>query len=260
MNTDFRVSVHYFEHTKTKRLRRALGYEGVVAHLRLMAFAAREKVDGVFRDMEPDEIEEAAGWDGEPGAFFAAVTDKKIGFLEASHSNQWGTAWALHDWAHHNGYAMHASTRSAQARIAASARWKRENASCCQHCGQQCGEQCSMHADSNAPSPSPSPSPFQEKKTSSRSKKSMRFALPEWVPQEAWKGWVEMRQRSRKPLTPRAMGMAVKKLDTLRQVGHDPASVLDQSTLHTWADLYPIKGQQAGGTSERDARFLGGGK
>ena len=41
MNSDFRVSVDFFAHHKTKKLRRRLGYEGVVALLQLWAYAAR---------------------------------------------------------------------------------------------------------------------------------------------------------------------------------------------------------------------------
>ena len=40
MNSDFRVSVDFFAHHKTKKLRRRLGYEGVVALLQLWAYAA----------------------------------------------------------------------------------------------------------------------------------------------------------------------------------------------------------------------------
>ena len=65
--------------------------------------------------------------------------------------------------------------------------------------------------------------------------------LPDWLPREAWTGFEEMRRKIKKPLTDRAAAMAIRKLGTLRLEGHDPAEVLDQSTLNCWQDLYPLK-------------------
>ena len=68
-----------------------------------------------------------------------------------------------------------------------------------------------------------------------------RFVLPDDMPSESWDAWVEMRAKIKKPLTDRAMQLAVKKLRQLREQGHAPADVLDQSTLNDWQDLYAIK-------------------
>lgn len=72
-----------------------------------------------------------------------------------------------------------------------------------------------------------------------------RFELPDWIPAEAWNAWIEMRKSIKKPPTERAKGMALKKLEALRLDGQDPGAVLDQSTFKNWADLFPVKGQQA---------------
>lgn len=72
--------------------------------------------------------------------------------------------------------------------------------------------------------------------------KSVSFALPGWVPVESWDAWVEMRKAIKKPLTPRALQLAVGKLARLQEQGHDAAAVLDQSTLNSWQDLYALKG------------------
>ncbi len=71
--------------------------------------------------------------------------------------------------------------------------------------------------------------------------KSEDFVLPDWVPAASWDGWVEMRKAIRKPLTARAKSMAVNKLEKLRADGYGVAGVLDQSTLNSWQDLYPLK-------------------
>lgn len=70
--------------------------------------------------------------------------------------------------------------------------------------------------------------------------------MPEWVPHPEWNGFKAMRTKIKKPLTERAIGMAVRKLERLRDEGQDPAAVLDQSTLHCWQDLYPVKDGRGG--------------
>jgi hypothetical protein len=65
--------------------------------------------------------------------------------------------------------------------------------------------------------------------------------LPDWVPSDAWAGFCEMRAKSKKPMTERARQMAIKTLADLRDKGENPERVLDQSTLHCWQDLYPVR-------------------
>jgi len=72
-------------------------------------------------------------------------------------------------------------------------------------------------------------------------KQSSIMELPDWLPKDAWDGWVAMRKQIKKPASERAMKMAIKKLEELSRQGHDPGQVLDQSTMSSWTDLYPIK-------------------
>ncbi|MGA2630219.1 MAG: hypothetical protein ABSG54_08370 [Terriglobia bacterium] len=65
--------------------------------------------------------------------------------------------------------------------------------------------------------------------------------LPGWLPRDAWEGWLEMRRMKKAPLTPHAIVLAIKKLETLRIAGHDPAAVLDQSTLSNWTGLFEVR-------------------
>lgn len=65
--------------------------------------------------------------------------------------------------------------------------------------------------------------------------------LPDWIPLDAWDGWLEMRKQLKKPLTDRARVRAINKLDAMRQAGQDIAEVLDRSTMSGWTDLYEIK-------------------
>lgn len=72
--------------------------------------------------------------------------------------------------------------------------------------------------------------------------------LPDWMPIEAWDGWLAMRKAIKKPLTDRARTRAINKLDLMRQNGQDIAEVLDRSTSNVWTDLYEIKKENWHGT------------
>lgn len=65
--------------------------------------------------------------------------------------------------------------------------------------------------------------------------------LPEYIDPEAWSGWIEARKKIKKPPTERALKLALKKLEKLREEGEDPNAVLDQSTLNSWQDLFPVR-------------------
>jgi hypothetical protein len=80
------------------------------------------------------------------------------------------------------------------------------------------------------------------------------------MPETEWESFVEFRNSIRKPLSPRAMILAVKTLDTLRGQGCDVGAVIDQSVMNGWAGLFPTKpvllqsGQNE--LSERTKRIL----
>jgi hypothetical protein len=65
--------------------------------------------------------------------------------------------------------------------------------------------------------------------------------LPEWIDIEAWQGFVEMRKKEKHPMTGRAEYLAIKQLEKYRQAGMDPNAILDQSTMHGWRGLFPVK-------------------
>lgn len=83
--------------------------------------------------------------------------------------------------------------------------------------------------------------PFSKEKETTKTRRSASAEVPDWVPLEPWAGFVAMRRKIKKPLTDRAITMAVNKLAELKQEGQDVAAVLDQSTLRCWQDLYPVK-------------------
>ncbi|MBC8642114.1 hypothetical protein IAG25_35505 [Caballeronia sp. EK] len=78
--------------------------------------------------------------------------------------------------------------------------------------------------------------------------------LPDWMPEDAWKGFVAMRKKIKAPLTPDAVSLAVRELEKLMGDGHRPRAVLEQSTLNSWRGLFPIKSNATRGSGDRDSR------
>ncbi|WP_302675850.1 helix-turn-helix domain-containing protein [Sphingomonas faeni] len=90
-------------------------------------------------------------------------------------------------------------------------------------------------------------------KTSSSPKSAARSArasppvvvkLPDWIPVEAWEGWLEMRRTKGAKPTSRALALSIEHLRKLADAGHPPGDVLDQSTRELWLGLFPIKDPQ----------------
>lgn len=89
------------------------------------------------------------------------------------------------------------------------------------------------------------------------------FEPPDWVDSNAWKGFVEMRKKTRHPMTQRAAELVVAKLFKLRNAGQDPTQILDQSVRNDWRDVFPLREEQSNAnnirnresTADRAARF-----
>jgi hypothetical protein len=76
--------------------------------------------------------------------------------------------------------------------------------------------------------------------------KAAAFVLPNWIPVDAWQGYLEMRKKKNKVPTDRARDLVIKELDKLRAEGHDLEAALDNSTKNGWTDVYaPKTGRQS---------------
>lgn len=62
--------------------------------------------------------------------------------------------------------------------------------------------------------------------------------LPDWIPADAWNGYLEMRKKIRKPITADGIKLAIRELEKLRAAGHDPKLILEQSILNSWQGLF----------------------
>ena len=150
MNFDFRVSVDFFTHHKTKKLRRRLGDGAVLSLLQLWAYAAKMRTDGSFAGMDAEDIELAAGWEGDQDAFTSALI--AVGFLDGEPGE-----YELHDWAENNPWVAEDEARKERAKKGASARWAKRDESTSN------AQAMPKHDSSNAPIPIPIPIPKEEK-------------------------------------------------------------------------------------------------
>lgn len=89
--------------------------------------------------------------------------------------------------------------------------------------------------------PSNRQEPSIEPSKNHKAKSADDFVLPDWMPAEAWAGFVEMRREKKKPLTGRARDIIVRTLHSLHVGGHDVAAILDNSTVNSWTTVYAPK-------------------
>ena len=66
------------------------------------------------------------------------------------------------------------------------------------------------------------------------------FVLPDWIPEDAWRGFEDIRNRLRKPLTDRSRELTVKDLEELRSQGEDPVACLNQSVQRGYSGVFPV--------------------
>jgi hypothetical protein len=109
---DVRLSTGLPSHRKTRRLIRRCGPGGAWSLVVLILYARVNHSDGVFLGVTDEDIELAADWTGEPGAFVRALVD--VRFLDGPELRR-----ELHDWQEHNRWSAGAVARSDKARRAA---------------------------------------------------------------------------------------------------------------------------------------------
>lgn len=74
--------------------------------------------------------------------------------------------------------------------------------------------------------------------------------LPPWLPERSWADWCAFRlKKSGKGWTERAAELSLRKLAALRDQGHDPTAVIEQSIERGWTGLFELK--DAGSTKEQ---------
>jgi hypothetical protein len=105
----------------------------------------------------------------------------------------------------------------------------------------QINQQINQELTSSQPAANHKTRSKEVKNVKNRTKESGGNGIPEWIPTQIWADFKEFRIRKRAPLTSRAIKGIVTKLESLRLVGNDPESVLEQSIVNGWAGVFEIK-------------------
>jgi uncharacterized phage protein (TIGR02220 family) len=117
MDLDIRISVSFLDHPKTIKLKRRLGFDGVESLLALWLWCRANKPCGVLHGMDEEDIEIAARWNGESGAFVnECLTLRWLDVNDPLTENNCAK-YSLHDWAEHNPWAIGTEDRSNAARF-----------------------------------------------------------------------------------------------------------------------------------------------
>ena len=119
MNIDIRLSLDFFDHPKSKKLKKRLGLEGVMALLKLWAWTAGNRPGGMLTGLDAEAVELAADWDGEDGTFVSTLLDLRL--LDDAD----GT-FAIHDWEDHQAYVSKSEERSRRGSAGAAGKWKKD--------------------------------------------------------------------------------------------------------------------------------------
>jgi uncharacterized protein YdaU (DUF1376 family) len=136
--------------------------------------------------------------------------------------------------------------KSAKASASAKAKWDKRNADVMRTHTERNANASETHAERTCESHAPN---NQEPITNNQEPKKVKnkaqapFDPPDWIPREAWEGWLTMRTKKRTPNTEHALTLAVRDLEKLKALGDDPEEVLNRSTQRGWTGLFPINGQ-----------------
>lgn len=225
MATDARLSTSLPSHPKTKKLVRQLGAQAGWSLICLILWAASNRSDGDLSGMDDDDIELAADWDGEPGAFIAAL--RRIRFVDGEDGDT-----QIHDWTEHQPWAAGSEARSLKARWNAVKRHHGEHAAdrevpeyaaIRQAGSKQAAQQ--QHATQDAssttdacssPSPilsvsSPTPTLGEMPSASAPAPRAARTpppTRPEGVGEQVWTDWLALRKAKKAPVTDTVLSSA----------------------------------------------------
>jgi hypothetical protein len=83
---------------------------------------------------------------------------------------------------------------------------------------------------------------------------AIAIVLPDWLPLSTWNDFLEMRKAKLKSPTRRAVELLLRKLAKLREAGEDVREVLEQSTLNSWQDVFPVRKENGYDTRQTTSR------
>lgn len=83
-----------------------------------------------------------------------------------------------------------------------------------------------------------------------RGKPQKPLVIPNWIPQETWTAFLEMRKSLKKPATEKAQQLIISDLTKFKEQGYDPVVILEKSIKNSWRDVFPPK-EGANGAPKR---------
>lgn len=170
MPGDIRISITLPRHRKYLRLKRLIGRSPMEYLVTFWISVAEQVPNGPLERWSNEDIEDAAGWDGEPGVLVEGLIE--AGFLDRTENG-----FVPHDWVEHQPWVVGAKERSSAARLAgkASAEARKGKYGTAQPPNATrtdrsepvpTFDRTTPEQDSNPRAPSPSPSPKSKDNTS----------------------------------------------------------------------------------------------
>ena len=103
--------------------------------------------------------------------------------------------------------------------------------------------------------------PKNEDVGKNRKKESVNSVISEYTEnkdlQDALHGFVEMRNKARKPLTARAMKLSLNKLNELALDDVTKIAIVNQSIVHSWLTFYKLQNNNNGGQRQLTRKEMG---
>lgn len=100
-----------------------------------------------------------------------------------------------------------------------------------------------------------------EYKEKNNKKESVNSVISEYTEnkdlQDALHGFVEMRNKARKPLTARAMKLSLNKLNELALDDVTKIAIVNQSIVHSWSTFYKLQNNNNGGQRQLTRKEMG---
>jgi len=127
---DVRVDTGIMSHRKIVALRRSLGAAGVVSLMRLWAFAAVYRTDGVLDGMSYRDVSAESRWPSDDAAYVSLLVDLHLleseGLEDPNEPERdptLGGPFLIHDWSDWNPWRTGSKERSKRGKIASHKRW-----------------------------------------------------------------------------------------------------------------------------------------
>ncbi|MBQ7315547.1 MAG: hypothetical protein IJW90_00400 [Clostridia bacterium] len=108
---DIRIDTKFFQHPKTLKLQRRLGFEGVIALLRLWCWAAENRPLGQLTGIDEEDIELITNWAGADRKLVPVLLE--LHWLDQGEEG----VLLLHEWVEHNSWVAGAPARGDKARF-----------------------------------------------------------------------------------------------------------------------------------------------